>query len=51
MAFTVVLLECGTCRRRNYSTTKPEKRKTDKLVQRKYCKWCRHHQEHKETKK
>ena len=51
MAYTVVLLECGACKRRNYSTSKPEKRKTDKLVLRKYCPSCRAHQEHKETKK
>ncbi len=49
--YTVVLLECSNCKRRNYSTSKPEKRKTDKLVLRKYCSTCRSHHEHKETKK
>ena len=51
MAFTVVLMECSTCKRRNYATTKPEKRKTDKLSLKKYCPWCNSHQVHKEQKK
>ena len=51
MGFTVILMECAQCKRRNYATTKPEKRKTEKLVLKKYCPWCRGHQEHREQKK
>jgi large subunit ribosomal protein L33 len=46
----IIQLQCGECKRRNYSTTKNKKNTTDKLELKKYCPWCRHHTEHKEVK-
>ena len=46
----IVTLACGECRRRNYSTTKNKKTSTTKLEFRKYCRFCRGHTLHKETK-
>ena len=45
-----VTLECGTCKRRNYASTKNKRTTPDKLVLKKYCRFCRAHTEHKETK-
>jgi len=45
-----VTLACGECDRRNYTTTKNKRTTTDKLELRKYCRWCRSHTAHKETK-
>ncbi|MDR0966966.1 MAG: 50S ribosomal protein L33 [Myxococcales bacterium] len=47
---TIIQLECTVCKWRNYSTTKNKRTMTDKLVLAKYCKNCRKHQDHKETK-
>ena len=43
-------LSCQECKRRNYSTTKNKKKTTDKLERRKFCRFCRTHTVHKETK-
>jgi len=45
-----VILQCGECKRRNYVTTKNKKKTTGKLEFRKYCRWCRSHTAHKETR-
>ncbi len=45
-----VTLQCGECKRRNYVTTKNRKTTTGKLELRKYCRFCRKHTPHKETK-
>ncbi len=45
-----VTLQCGQCKRRNYVTTKNKKRTTGKLEFKKYCRWCRCHTVHKETR-
>ena len=45
-----ITLECGICKRRNYSSTKNKRTTPDKVVLRKYCRFCRSHTEHKETK-
>ena len=45
-----VTLQCGDCKRRNYVTTKNKKTTTGKLEFRKYCRFCRKHTSHKETK-
>ena len=45
-----VILQCGECKRRNYVTTKNKKTTTGKLEFRKYCRWCRQHTAHKETR-
>lgn len=46
----VISLACGNCKRRNYATTKNKLHNPDRLELKKYCKWCRRHQEHKEAR-
>ena len=50
MAQEQITLICPDCQRRNYHTSKNKKNVTDRLELRKYCKWCRKHTAHKETK-
>lgn len=46
----VVTLECTQCKRRNYATTKNKQKHPERLELRKYCKYCRTHTLHRETK-
>ncbi len=46
----ILQLACQTCKRRNYSTTKNKRTMTNKLELKKYCRFCRKHTAHKETK-
>jgi len=46
----IIQLQCGGCKRRNYTTTKNKKKQQGKLEVKKYCPFCRSHQVHKETK-
>jgi large subunit ribosomal protein L33 len=46
----IITLQCGECKRRNYSMTRNKKKQTEKLETRKYCPFCRKHTAHKETK-
>ncbi len=46
----IITLACGDCKRRNYSTTKNKKTIPDRLELKKFCKFCRKHTNHKETK-
>lgn len=46
----IITLACGECKRRNYSTTKNKKTTTNRLELKKYCRFCRKHVPHKETK-
>jgi len=43
-------LQCSECKRRNYSTTRNKKTKTERLQISKYCPFCRKHISHKEVK-
>ncbi|QQR80846.1 MAG: 50S ribosomal protein L33 [Deltaproteobacteria bacterium] len=47
---SIIQLECTECKRRNYSTTKNKTRTPGKLEIKKYCRFCRKHNVHKETK-
>ncbi|HEY9777335.1 MAG TPA: 50S ribosomal protein L33 [Planktothrix sp.] len=47
----IITLACGVCKRRNYTTMKNKKNDADRLSIKKYCKYCRTHLDHKETKK
>jgi len=47
---SIVTMQCEDCKNRNYTTTKNKKRTQSKLSFRKYCRHCRHHTVHKETK-
>ena len=46
----IVHMACGDCKRRNYSTTKNKKKTTERIEFNKYCRFCRKHTAHKETK-
>ncbi len=46
----IITLACSQCKQRNYTTTKNKKSTTAKLLLKKYCKFCKTHTEHKETR-
>ena len=46
----IITLNCGECKRRNYSTMKNKKKSTDKLEMKKFCRSCRKHTAHREGK-
>jgi len=43
-------LACTECKQRNYQTNKNKKNDPDRLEIKKYCKFCKKHTLHKETK-
>lgn len=45
-----VTLECTKCKQRNYDTTKNKDNQKERLEMNKYCKFCKTHTPHKETK-
>lgn len=45
-----VVMACSACKQRNYNTMKNKKNDPDRLTMNKYCRFCRKHTEHKETK-
>ena len=45
-----ITLECTDCKRRTHMTSKNKKNDTDRLEIKKYCKFCKKHTTHKETK-
>lgn len=45
-----VTLRCNECKQRNYNTMKNKKNTPDKLELNKYCRFCRKHTLHSETK-
>ncbi|MFO7266339.1 MAG: 50S ribosomal protein L33 [Limnochordales bacterium] len=45
-----ITLECTECKERNYRTTKNRRNDPDRLELRKYCKRCRKHTLHRETR-
>lgn len=45
-----ITLACTECKQRNYHTTKNKKNDPDRLEMKKYCKFCKSHTTHKETK-
>ncbi|KKS82880.1 MAG: seg [Candidatus Wolfebacteria bacterium GW2011_GWC1_43_10] len=47
----MIKIRCGNCKRINYYTRKNKKTVEKKLELKKYCKWCRKHTKHTETKK
>jgi len=46
----IILLACGECKRRNYTTTRNKKKTPGKLEVKKYCPFCRKHTPHKQVK-
>ena len=47
---TIITLQCADCKRRNYTTSKNKKNDPDRIELSKYCRWCRKHTSHRETK-
>lgn len=47
---TKITLACTECKQRNYNTTKDKKNHPDRMEIKKYCRFCRTHTVHKETK-
>ena len=45
-----VTLRCNECKQRNYNTVKNKKNTPDRLEMNKYCRFCRKHTLHTETK-
>ncbi|MGH7497071.1 MAG: 50S ribosomal protein L33 [bacterium] len=46
----IITLECGDCKRRNYSMTKNKKKHTARVEFKKFCRFCAKHTTHKETR-
>jgi large subunit ribosomal protein L33 len=45
-----ITLACEECKRRNYQTNKSKRNNPDRVTLRKYCRWCRRHTGHRETR-
>ena len=45
-----ITLACTECKQRNYNMTKEKKTHPDRMETKKYCKFCKKHTLHKETK-
>ena len=45
-----ITLACTECKQRNYNMTKEKKTHPDRMETKKYCKFCKSHTMHKETK-
>lgn len=45
-----ITLACTECKQRNYNMTKEKKTHPDRMETKKYCKFCKSHTLHKETK-
>lgn len=45
-----ITLECTECKRRNYDSMKNKKNTPDRVELTKYCRFCKKHTAHKETK-
>jgi large subunit ribosomal protein L33 len=45
-----ITLACEECKRRNYQTKKNRRNDPDRIVLRKYCRWCKRHTNHRETR-
>jgi large subunit ribosomal protein L33 len=45
-----ITLACTDCKRRNYNTVKNKVNDRDRIELKKYCRWCRSHTVHRETR-
>lgn len=45
-----ITLECEGCSRRNYTATKNRRTQPSRVEYKKYCRFCRKHHVHKETR-
>ncbi len=46
----IITLQCSECKERNYTTVKNKRNDPDRLELRKFCRRCRVHRQHRETK-
>lgn len=46
----IIAMQCSECKNKNYTTEKNKKNTPDKLELKKYCRFCKKHTIHKETK-
>jgi large subunit ribosomal protein L33 len=46
----VITLACTECRERNYTSTKNRRNDADRIELRKFCRRCRVHRQHRETR-
>jgi len=46
----IINLACQSCKRRNYATKKNKQNDPDRMEIKKYCRFCKKHTLHKETK-
>ncbi|MCH7520195.1 MAG: 50S ribosomal protein L33 [Candidatus Marinimicrobia bacterium] len=47
---SLAILECVICKRSRYTTTKSRRSHPERIEHSKYCRWCRTHTVHRETK-
>ena len=47
----LIKLQCTKCKRTNYWSRKNKRKVERKIELKKFCKWCRKHTVHKETKR
>ena len=45
-----ITLACTECKQRNYNMTKEKKNHPERMETKKYCRFCKKHTMHKETK-
>ncbi len=45
-----IVLACTECKNRNYTSTKEKKNTPNRVELMKYCKFCKKHTSHKETR-
>ncbi|MBU0534547.1 MAG: 50S ribosomal protein L33 [Candidatus Omnitrophica bacterium] len=45
-----ITLVCEFCKNRNYATSRSKEQRENKLALKKFCRFCRKHSLHKETK-
>ncbi|NLB64119.1 MAG: 50S ribosomal protein L33 [Fibrobacter sp.] len=46
----LITLECTECKQRNYDTDKNKRLHPSRVEFKKYCRFCRKHTQHKETR-
>jgi large subunit ribosomal protein L33 len=46
----MAVLACSVCKQRNYTMDKNKRKHPDRLEHKKYCRFCKKHTMHKETR-
>ncbi|MBI4708703.1 MAG: 50S ribosomal protein L33 [Candidatus Portnoybacteria bacterium] len=47
----LIKMQCTVCKRTNYWSSKNKRKVERKIEVKKFCRWCRKHTPHKESKK